>query len=288
MAEKALKSGTTPASEGPKSVPLSELVLDFHTPVDPILQKGLESIHRQLREKFEIPPELAAVGLLDLKRGRLGTIRPDWMTYGASVPKIGILLAFFQLRPEAIAGLDQERRHELGLMIKPSSNEMAAKYSQELGLKEIQQVLCSMGFYDINHGGGIWVGKHYGITGERIGDPISDLSHAATVRQVMRFYLALEQRTLISVSASVTMREIFESPQIPHERNKFLAGLKSREVQVIRKSGSWENWLHDSAVVTGPNRHYILAALTEHPRGDDYLCELARMVDDLILATPPS
>ena len=77
------------------------------------------------------------------------------------------------------------------------------------------------------------------------------------------------------------MREIFESSDIPHERNKFVKGLDGREVQIIRKSGSWENWLHDSAVITSRDRHYILVGLTDHPRGDDYLCELAESVDDL-------
>jgi beta-lactamase class A len=79
------------------------------------------------------------------------------------------------------------------------------------------------------------------------------------------------------------MREIFESPDIPHEHNKFLAGLKNRGLRIIRKSGSWENWLHDSAVVSGPGRHYILVALTEHPKGDDYLSELATAVDNLMI-----
>jgi hypothetical protein len=32
--------------------------------------------------------------------------------------------------------------------------------------------------------------------------------------------------------------------------------------------------------VTAPGRHYILVALTKHPKGDDYLVDLARAVDD--------
>ena len=91
------------------------------------------------------------------------------------------------LHPEAATNLNPETRHELGLMVKASSNEMAAKFSRELGLKQIQQVLNSYHFYDTNHGGGIWVGKHYGQGAERIGDPIADNSHAATVRQLLRF-----------------------------------------------------------------------------------------------------
>ena len=40
---------------------------------------------------------------------------------------------------------------------------------------------------------------------------------------------------------------------------KFVHGLAGRDVQIIRKWGSWEDWLHDSAVITGGGRHYILA-----------------------------
>jgi beta-lactamase class A len=54
-------------------------------------------------------------------------------------------------------------------------------------------------------------------------------------------------------------------------------------VQVLRKWGSWENWLHDTAIITGPDRKYILVALINHPRGDEYLEDLAVAVDDLMI-----
>jgi hypothetical protein len=60
-------------------------------------------------------------------------------------------------------------------------------------------------------------------------------------------------------------------------------GLHGRDVQIIRKWGTWENWLHDSAVITGGGRHYIIVALTQHPKGDEYLEELAQRVDDLMI-----
>jgi len=46
--------------------------------------------------------------------------------------------------------------------------------------------------------------------------------------------------------------------------------------------GSWEDWLHDTAIITGPDRKYILIGLTHHPRGDDYLVDLAAALDDLM------
>jgi beta-lactamase class A len=256
--------------------------LSYETAVDELLQHRIDQIDVQLRGKHGITSSQTAVGVLDLRRLRLAMLRPDRMEYAASVAKVGILLAYFQLHPEFATGLPPTTRHELGLMIKVSSNEMATKFSRELGLSRIQQVLNSYGFYDPEHGGGIWMGKHYGENTERIGDPLGDNSHAATVRQLLRFYLLLEQGRLAGPEASATMRSIFSSPEIPHDDIKFVKGLAGKGLEARRKWGSWEDWLHDSAVITGPNRYYILVALTHHPQGDDYLVELAGAVDDLM------
>jgi beta-lactamase class A len=263
--------------------PFESYVLNYDTPVDAELQGRLETIDAKLRQQFEMTPEHAAAGILDLRRLRLAMIHPDREDYAASVAKIGILLAYFQLRPDAIRELDPQVRHELGLMAKASSNEMAAKYSRELGLHQIQEVLDSYGFYDANRGGGLWVGRHYGQDIERYGDPVGDHSHAVTVRQVLRYFLLLEQGKLVSPKASHLMREIFESPVIPHDQIKFVQALDGRpDVRIIRKWGTWQDWLHDSAVITGPSRHYILVGLTHHPKGDEYLVGLARAMDDYL------
>ncbi len=257
-------------------------VLDYTSPVDSGLQKQLEAIDSDLRAQFGMSTNQTAAGLLDLNTLRLAMIHPDREEYAASVAKVGILLAYFQLHPDAATNINPETKHELGLMAKASDNEMAAKFSTELGLKQIQAVLNAQGFYETNHGGGIWVGKHYGKGGERIGSPMGDNSHAATVRQLLRYFLLLEQGKLVSPAASKTMREIFASPDIPHDQIKFVKGLAGRDLQIIRKWGTWEDWLHDCAVVTGGGRHYILVALTRHPKGDEYLEQLARQVDDIV------
>jgi len=257
--------------------------LRYNTPVNPSLQAKLEKIDADLRDKYGMTTEQTSVGVLDLNTLRLAMIHPDRGEYAASVAKVGILLAYFQLHPEAATNLNEQTRHELGLMAKASNNEMAAKFSRELGLKQIQAVLNSYHFYDTNHGGGIWVGKHYGKGDEPYGDPIGNNSHAATVRQLLRYFLMLEQGKLVSPAASRTMREIFASPDIPHDDIKFVKGLADRDVQIIRKWGSWQDWLHDCAVVTGGGRHYLLVALTKHPKGDEYLVDLAKGVDDLMV-----
>jgi beta-lactamase class A len=256
--------------------------LGYGARIDDQLQPQIEEVDAALRKRHGMTTEQTAVGLLDLKRMRLAMVHPDRMEYAASLAKVGILLGYFHLHPEAATKLDSTTQRELGLMIKASSNQMATKFSHELGLARIQEVLNSYGFYDPTRGGGIWMGKHYGENSERIGDPIGDNSHAATVRQLLRFYLLLEQGKLVSNEACATMREIFASPEIPHDANKFVNGLAGRGVEIIRKWGSWEDWLHDSGVVTGPGRHYILVGLTRHAQGDEYLVELSRAVDDLL------
>lgn len=249
---------------------------------DSLLQATLEQLDSRLRTRFGLTE--TAVGILDLQKPRVAMIRPDHCEYAASVAKIGILLAYFAIHPEAVSALEAQIQHELGLMIKASSNEMAAKFSHELGLKRIQAVLNDGGFYDAKKGGGIWVGKHYGESGERYEDPVGHHSHAVSVRQLLRFFLLLERGELVSAAASQRMRQIFESPGIAHDPIKFVKGLEGRPVAIIRKWGSWEDWLHDAAVVRGPGRHYILVGLTHHPRGDDYLVDLAGAVDDFFSA----
>src|SRR4051812_16778995 len=174
-----------------------DFTLNFSTPTHANLQQQLAKVDESIRAKFGMTSQQTAVGVLDLSTPtpRLAMLNPDRETYAASVPKIGILLTYFALKPEASqpGKLDQTVRQELGEMIKLSSNEMASKYSHELGLKNIQRVLDEYHFYDKDHGGGIWVGKHYGKDAERYVSPVGNNSHAATVRQLLRYYVLLEQ-----------------------------------------------------------------------------------------------
>lgn len=275
----------SPAFAGdPTTRPYAKFILDFISHTDPALQQSVEKIDAELRDQFNMTRDQTAVGVLDLTRAeRLAMINPDRIDYGASVPKIGILLAYFELMPRAATELDPTVRKELGQMIKVSSNEMASKYSHELGLKPIQAAIEKYKLYDPIRGGGIWVGKHYGKDVERYPDPVGHHSHAITVRQVLRFYLLMLQGKLVSPQASEKMVEIFESPDIPHQQDKFVKGLAGREgLKILRKSGTWETWFHDTAVITGPGRQYILVGMTNHPKGEQYLEALAPRIDDLM------
>ena len=257
------------------------IAIAFDTPTDAALQSTLDAIDVELRTQLAMTSDQTAVGIVDLRTGHVAILRGDREEYAASLPKVGILLAYFTLHPDAATNLDPTVRHELGLMAKQSDNEVASKYSHALGLKPIEQVLLDDGFYDAAHGGGIWIGKHYGKGDERIGSPVGDNSHAATVRMLLKYFVMLEQDQLVSPAASRTMRELFRSPELSPSDNFFVAALKDRPgVELYRKWGLWQDWHHDAAVITGPGRHYVLAAMTKHPKGGDYLAQLATRVDD--------
>src|SRR5205807_507377 len=125
----------------PATNSFADYTLGYISPLNAALQANVEGIDSRLREQYGIATNQTAVGLLDLNNLRLAMIRPDHEEYGASIPKIGILLAYFQLHPQAATNLDASTRHDLGLMIKVSSNEKAAQFSRQLGLKQIQQIL---------------------------------------------------------------------------------------------------------------------------------------------------
>jgi len=262
--------------------------LEYDTPTDVELQAAVERIDHDLGARLGIPDADRALGVLDLRDLRLAMIRPDEMFYAASVPKICILLAYFETHPEAARDLAPRIADELGRMIKLSDNALAARYGQEVGLEKVQELLQSdrYRFYDQEHGGGFWYGKHYAQGEPRIGDPLHDHSHGATVRQCLRYYLMMEQLRLVNPAASTRMREIFASPHLEHLDSSFVAGLQGRDLSLIRKSGTWEDWHLDTARVEHGGRAYLLAGMVHHPQGEAYLSAAAAAVDELLCGLP--
>ncbi|HEY3245518.1 MAG TPA: N-acetylmuramoyl-L-alanine amidase-like domain-containing protein [Phycisphaerae bacterium] len=268
---------------------LQSYLLDFDAAADAQLQNSLDEIDRKLGEQLGIPDAHRACGLLDLTDLRLALVRPDEMFYGASVPKICILLAYFETYPEAAERLDPGVERDLQLMIKQSDNELAAKYSQLIGLDRIQEIVQSdkYRFYDPDHGGGLWCGKHYGLDQPRHGDPLHDHSHGATVRQCLRYYLLLEQGKLVSPAASAKMKSIFAATLLDFHPHAFVAGLRGRGITLLRKSGEWEDWHLDTARIEHGDRMYLLAAMAHDPKGQEYLAALAAGVDELLCRAQP-
>jgi hypothetical protein len=281
-----MSTGAPPAyaEDWIRAMRLQSYRLTYDAPLDAELQRRLEEIDSDIAAKLGIPTEDRAFGVLDLTDRRLGLIQPDVMFYGASVPKICIVLAYFATHPDAAANLDPQTERELQLVIKRSDNELAAKYSQLVGLEQIQEILQSKRyhFYDQDHGGGFWCGKHYGIAEPRFGDPVHDHSHGATVRQCLRYYLMLEQGRLVSAAASARIKQIFAAPELEFHNDRFVRGLSGRDVTILRKSGLWEDWHLDTARVQHGERVYVLAGMAYHPKGSEYLTEMAAAVDEAL------
>ena len=73
-----------------------------------------------------------------------------------------------------------------------------------------------------------------------------------------------------------------EDPELHH---KFVNSLEkvAPKAKLFRKSGSWQNFHADSILVWGPERRYILVALTEDPDGEKILRDLALKVDNILV-----
>jgi hypothetical protein len=105
----AVAFGTEPTTQ-----PITDLKLDFDTPVEAVLQKQIEQIDTTLRERFGMTPDDAAVGVVDLVHGRVAMTHPDRIEYAASVPKIGSSARVLSSSSRSRNKLDPTTRHELG------------------------------------------------------------------------------------------------------------------------------------------------------------------------------
>jgi beta-lactamase class A len=227
-----------------------------------------------------------AVAVVDLAgaRPRFAHVNGDLMMYAASLPKIAVLLAAYASFEDGSLEETPEIRKDLRDMIQVSSNAAATRVIDAVGMKKIEQVMRDprFGFYNEERGGGLWVGKRYAATGVRLGDPLFNISHGATVTQVARFYYMLAARELINPRRSEQMLEDLANPGLHH---KFVAELERRapDAQLFRKSGSWRNWHADSVLVRGKDwRNYILVALAESQNGETIMRELVPVVEGVL------
>ncbi len=263
--------------------------LPFGAEVDASLQAQLQKVDQQILSQLDIHPKHRAIGLLVLKpKMQLAWIRADQIFYGASVPKICILLAYFEKLNAEGKTLDDSTRRELELMIKRSDNDFAQKYSKIVGIENVQKVQTSprYRFYDAQAGGGLWSGKHYGLPAPRTTEPVGGFSHSFTVRQALRFYLLLEQGRLVSPEYSRQMQEIFRAPDLEFHDDNFIKGLRGRDVIAYRKNGLWEDWHLDTARVEKNGIVYLIAGAVNHEKGGEYLQQIARSIDEIVNGKP--
>ena len=229
---------------------------------------------------------VAVVDLSDPRNPRFAAVNGDEEMYAASLPKIAILLAAEQAIDDGTLVLTANVDRDMHAMIQRSSNEAATAMIDRVGMDRIAEVLTDPRYrlYDESTGGGLWVGKRYAKTGPRHGDPLRDISHAATVTQVSRFYYMVATGRLVSPERSRHMLQVLSNPGINH---KFVHALSDKVPgsRIFRKSGTWRDWHADSVLVWGSGwRRYILVALVQDPAGERILRELVSEAETVLRA----
>ena len=258
---------------------------------DDRLQSQLEVRLESLGLATAVRERRLSVALVDITapdRPRFAALNPDHMAYAASLPKIAILLGAFARIEAGDMQLDAPTRDTLTRMIRVSSNTAASEMLERVGMRYLAGLLQSPRYrlYDPERNGGLWVGRPYGKGGDTLRDPMHNLSHGATALQVARFYYLLETGRLVSPQLTGEMKAILGDPGIHH---KFVKGLEAERPgsKIFRKSGSWQNWHADSAIVERDGRRYIAVALAEDPQGGEWLRRLIVGMDKAVFDTAP-
>ena len=262
--------------------------------VDSSLQLNLES---ELRANAEwrklITEKKMSVGVVDLSNPesvRFARINGNYMMYAASLPKIAILLAAMDAIEKGELKETIEVKKDMRLMISKSNNQASTRMIDRVGYKKIEEVMThpKYAFYDEETGGGLWVGKRYGGGGNTNREPLKNLSHAASVTQVCRYYYLLANGKLVNEKRSKQMLDIMENPDLHH---KFVNTLDeiAPNARLFRKSGSWRTYHSDSVLVWGEdqNRRYILVALVDDPNGEQIIRNLVRPIEKVLRKNIP-
>ncbi|MGB5404204.1 MAG: serine hydrolase [Robiginitalea sp.] len=213
-----------------------------------------------------------SIGLVDLTNWEIpayASINGREMMYAASLPKIAVLLAAEDAIHKKQLEETESLKRDMHAMIRYSDNQATTRVIDLLGYEKIERVMrdAKNQFYQEDQGGGLWVGKRYSKSGKTNREPLKNLSHAANVYQVCRFYYRLAFGKLISYDRSRDMLDILEAPGIKHKFVHTLLKL-APEAQLYRKSGSWQSWHADSVLVWDEDRRYILVALIEDSAGE--------------------
>lgn len=262
---------------------------DLRQAADPALQRGLESVVKDLGLSGDVANGDLAVSLVDItepKHPRMAMLNGDEMLYAASLPKIAILLGAFVEAERGKLKLDDAHMDTLTKMIRVSNNAAASEALRWIGGDRLIAILESPKYklYDPNGAGGLWVGKAYDNEAAFHRDPLHNLSHGATAFQVARFYQMLDANALVSPSLTQKMKAVMSHPGIIH---KFVLGLQPFPgLTIYRKSGSWGQSHADSAMVEANGHKYIMVGLARKPQGGEWLARLAPKLHALVMGAP--
>lgn len=254
--------------------------------VDSSLQVNLE---REIATHSDwsrlIAQKKMAIGIVDLstpENVRFASVNGNHMMYAASLPKIAILLAAMDAIEKGELKETTEVKKDMRLMISKSDNAASTRMIDRVGYEQLEAVMTNpkYEFYDEDKGGGLWVGKRYGGGGDTNREPLKNLSHAATVTQVCRYYYLLANGKLVNEKRSKQMLDIMENPELHH---KFVNTLDqiAPNARLFRKSGSWRTFHSDSVLVWGedPDRRYILVALIDDADGEQIIRSLVKPIE---------
>ncbi|MBV7267616.1 serine hydrolase [Winogradskyella luteola] len=254
-----------------------------HSRLQSILEK---EINKNAVWKGLVAKKLMAIGIVDmtdLSNIKYAGINDNNMMYAASLPKIAVLLAAMDAIDKGELEDSKEVRKDMRLMISKSNNKATTRMIDRVGYAKIEEVMRAPKheLYDEETGGGLWVGKRYGGGGDTNREPLKNLSHAATTKQVCSFYYQLAMGNLISNERSEEMLEIMKDPALHH---KFVNTLDkiAPNAKVYRKSGSWKNYHSDSALVWGPKRRYIIVALIDNDFGESIIRNLVAPLEKVM------
>ncbi len=259
--------------------------------VNPRLQNSLEQELNKIPEwKNLIKQHKMAVGVIDLSNpedAKYAGVNGNQMMYAASLPKIAILLSAMDAIDKGELKETPEVTKDLKLMISVSDNQASTRMIDRLGYKKIESVMKDEKYklYDSTNGG-LWVGKRYANGGSTNREPLKNLSHAATVAQVCKYYYMMAYGKLVNTVRSTQMLSIMEHPALHH---KFVNTLDkiAPDARLFRKSGSWKNFHSDSILVwdKSTNRHYILVALIDDANGEQIIRNLVKPIENVLKNT---
>jgi beta-lactamase class A len=254
---------------------------------DPLLQQELQVALGRAGLDSHIRNNHLGVSLVDLTHpGQVyyAGANDDHMMYAASLPKIGILIALADSIDRGTVPYDESFRYKTTQMITKSNNAYATWGAKLVGLRGIAKVMVDPRFclYEGTHGG-VWVGRAFEKGGESYRDPKKAISHAATARQAARFYLLLDRGAAVSRYWSEWMLARMAPPEYFHKFVGALGGRPGLEF-VARKSGTWQNFHSDSALIQHGSARYIIVGIAEHANGAKWLDQIAHLADDIIVA----
>jgi beta-lactamase class A len=259
------------------------------------LQDNLEKqLSTKPKWKHLIANKKMAVGVVDLSNPnqvRFASVNGNHMMYAASLPKIAILLAAMDALEKGELEETDAVKKDMKIMISKSDNGAATRMIDRVGYEKIEGVMTDPKYmlYDEDKGGGLWVGKRYGGGGDTNREPIKNLSHAASVNQVCRYFYLLSHGKLVSENRSKQMLDIMGNPALHH---KFVNTLDqvAPKAKLFRKSGSWKTYHSDAILVWGndPSRRYILVALIDDASGEQIIRNLVKPIEKAIKAKATS